>query len=306
MEKFLKHIACFFIPPILLYIPFAIFALPALLKITNGPSTKEKILYSFEHALKREYDLLILGNSRIYRGINPDKLGIAAYNFSHDHDTYNQLYYKLDYLLKNGKRFHYLILGVDYFQFNFFADTRNYIYGRILADEYLADYPSSITYYEFQYYLDLLNPTKLSHLKGVFNKNKPFVKENGQFVLAGKARKSDYAERSIQKRDIQIQYFERILEDCKENNIKVFLTMLPIRKNELNAYPEGEMKDFDSFLSAYLNESVVLVNFTHDQSYSWEDYTDLTHFNQAAADRFSAQLNDTIMSLIKTLGTQRK
>ncbi|WP_461488949.1 hypothetical protein, partial [Pontibacter sp. HJ8] len=64
-----------------------------------GPTTKAQIEQSFENALRKDYDMLILGNSRIYRGINPEKFSTNAYNFAHDDDSYNQMYYKLKYVL---------------------------------------------------------------------------------------------------------------------------------------------------------------------------------------------------------------
>ena len=58
--------------------------------LVRGPSTKELVDFNFNHALENNYNLLILGNSRIYRGINPDKLSLSAYNFAFDAEYSNQ------------------------------------------------------------------------------------------------------------------------------------------------------------------------------------------------------------------------
>ena len=103
MKKFFNQLFLFSIPTII-YFVLAIFLMPTLLSIQNGPSTKQQISTSFRNALKQDYDILILGNSRTYRGINPDLLAMKCYNFSHDNDSYNQSYYKLLYLIKHHKK----------------------------------------------------------------------------------------------------------------------------------------------------------------------------------------------------------
>lgn len=40
---------------------------------------------------------------------------VNSYNVAHDNDSYSQMYYKLLYLLDNGKKIDYLVIGTDYF-----------------------------------------------------------------------------------------------------------------------------------------------------------------------------------------------
>jgi hypothetical protein len=98
MKIFLKKVAIFLSIPLLLYIITSIFLLPSLISKVEGPSTEQQILMSFENAKKGNYDLMALGNSRMYRGIDPSVFDCSSYNFSHDNDTYNQMYYKLKWL----------------------------------------------------------------------------------------------------------------------------------------------------------------------------------------------------------------
>jgi len=293
MIKFFKKLAIFSVIGILLYILFAILILPYLLKIYNGPSTEQQIRQSFENAISKDYDLLILGNSRTYRGINPDKLKIKSYNFSHDADSYNQIYYKLKFLLENGKRIKFLILSCDYFQFSFISSKRNYIYGRLLGESYLSDYEKSN--WTLAYYLDMLNPEKLRGLK--WNIDLPYLKENGQFIKPGIAKTSDNKKRSIKRLQIQVNYFEKTLKLCKSNKIKVFLIILPLRNEELDNYDQKDLLDFRNFINNYLNETVNFIDFSLDKGYRMKDFTDITHLNSVAADRLSIQLSDSLIKL---------
>ena len=128
MKKFLQNVVLFLGIISVLIIAYCYLSTYTSTKY-YGPNTAQQIKTSFENAVKEDYDCYILGNSRIYRGINPDRLEkVHAYNFAHDNDTYNQMYYKLVYLLKNNSNIDTVILGTDYFQFSFFSNTRNYIY----------------------------------------------------------------------------------------------------------------------------------------------------------------------------------
>ena len=105
-----------------------------------GPNTRNQIEMSFKNALSSEASCWFLGNSRIYR-INPDMIENGHwYNFAHDNDSYNQMYYKLQYLLDNGCKVDTLVIGTDYFQFSVFSDSRNYVYDGLLGNDYLRDY----------------------------------------------------------------------------------------------------------------------------------------------------------------------
>lgn len=290
MRQFLLKIFWFILIPMVTYVPFCLFVIPVILQNNLGPNTEKQINDSFKNLNSREFEMLILGNSRLYRGLNPDVFNIDTFNFSHDNDTYNQLYYKLIYLNNHKKNIDFLILGVDYFQFGFQSDTRNYVYKKFLDEDYLKDYPLKL--YEINYFLSLLKPAKFLNL---FNfENKGFLKKNGQYVKHGIAKKNNYAERNTERIGIQVKYFEKILEFCEKERIKIFLVMPPSRKNELNAYKKHEIKEFNSFIKTFETSNLIYFNFSESPGFNMKDFTDITHLNESAANRFSRQLNDSI------------
>lgn len=265
--------------------------MPDLLSLRNGPSTSSQIKRSFQNAILRDYELLILGNSKTYRGINPDMFRLKAYNFSHYNDSYNQIFFKMKYLAERKKEFKYLVLGVDYFQFSFISDTRNYLYGDYFEKEYMNDYtPSSVLVKKIEYYFSNINPRKLL---AFFNEPvPPVLKDNGQYVKFGKGSESDTISRDATRLDFQLGYFERILDFCKTQNVKVFLVMLPLRKNEMKSYTETEIMKFDNFMKGFTREnSVYFLNYSSMDAFTANDYTDISHFNESAANRFSEMLS---------------
>jgi hypothetical protein len=277
--------------------------LPDIIEKEQGPSTRSQIEISFRNSIEKDYELLILGNSRTYRGINPDLLDISSYNFSHDNDTYNQLYYKLLYILDNRKKIKYLVFGVDYFQFSYISDTRNYVYNDLLGEKYVADYPYNNIISNFLNQSHLLGFERIKMLKRIFKRernNSIYLKENGQYIKPGKATKSNRANDLIDRIPIQVKYFEKILAECNKNNIRVFICMMPARDIAMNYYTQKQINEFNQFVKSYNSQYEKLFDFTYNKAFKMEDYTDIKHLTEKGADKFTTMLNDSINETLKS------
>lgn len=269
-----------------------------------GPSTEKQISRSFLHALNRDYDILVVGNSRIYRGVNPDHMPASAYNFAHDNDSFNQIYHKLLLLDAQGVKYETLVLGVDYFQFAVFSNSRNYVYGRLLGKDYLHDYkPFKPSFFKplddaaFNEYMDLkFTKTFLTAARILLTDATPgtipSLNDNGQYKgVQGTAQKTDSIIRSWHRLPIQEAYFMKILDFSRENGLKLFLVMPPLRKNELLNYPATVLSDYDKFF----HESAKSVggrylNYAQDSRFGDKDFVDITHLSVTSADRFTGVL----------------
>ncbi|MBU3178145.1 DUF1574 domain-containing protein [Clostridium estertheticum] len=274
---------------------------------TIGPSTGQQIDFSFENVVDRDYNLLILGNSRIYRGVNPDKLDYSAYNFANDEDSFNQCYYKLKYLESNNKHYKYIILGVDYFEFSFLEDERNKFYGKYLGQNYLKDYNSKQNVLEYlnddkingilnSKFTQTIRPVikQLSGQKNIIAPNK--LKENGQYIVQGEAKTSDKVTRYSVMLPKQKMYYDKILLYAKEKSIPIFLVMPPARENELKNYSSDTIEKYNKmFNQAHLdNKNAYFLNYTNDKNFELKDFIDISHLNKDAADRFTIELNNDI------------
>ena len=266
-----------------------------------GPNTKTQIEESFQNALTSCASNWTLGNSRIYRGLNPDKMSKSWYNFAHDNDSYNQMYYKLEFLLNNNCRIDSLIIGTDFFQFGIFSDTRNYLYDGLLGKEYIKDYNSwrlKEVYGNFKRFLITKQSSFLSALLNVNiwlvggKKNLPYLRANGQYINdQGNAKEEDCIERDSTMLDIQKRYFEKILIICKNQDIDLFVLMMPVRDNELSCYSESYTNTFKDYIkrslkdAGYENRFIDMSNNTDFKDYKM--YTDITHLNSESADKYT-------------------
>lgn len=289
MRIFLRKVIIFFALAACLYVCFTLFLLPVVLRAAYGPNIQEQLAMSFKNAEQRQYEVLILGNSRLYCGINPDQFALSAYNFAHNNDTYNQMYYKLKWVLNKGKKLNTVIVGVDYFQFSIFTDTRNYAYGPLLGSDYMADYPGYK--YLITYYKELLKPYKLRTLiKDPIYKHS--LKANGQFVRLGEPDPNDFIKRNFSRLPVQEKYFQKILDQCKTHDIKVYLVMPPLRDVELAQYDPAQVEEFKQFISTFLNEEVVYLDYSTDPDFTINDFIDFSHLGPEGADKFSRTLSE--------------
>lgn len=293
MKKFIAKLSFFLLPALAVYIIFSWLLLPQLLIYFYGPNIEQQVNSSFKSAATRNYDMVILGNSRLYCGANPDQFAIPTFNFSHNNDSYNQLYYKLKWILNQKKKVKHVILGIDYFQFGIFSDTRNYVYGQWFAPEYLQDYRQKN--YWLAHHVDLLRPEKIQNLvlRPIYKHD---LKPNGQFVRVGQASADDFIKREPKRLAIQVKYFEQILQLCKEYDITVFICMPPLRSSEYKQYTEIQKKEYRDFLSPYLNCRIRYLDFSTNPAFTLDDFVDISHLNQKGADRFSKMLSDQILS----------
>lgn len=304
-------------------------------KITErilGPNTKHQIEQSFTNVKSSNYDILFVGNSRLYRGINPDIFSYKSYNFSYDGDTYLQTYYKLKYLNDDHINCKYVVISVDYFSFSLLADNSNGNYYNYLASDYKLICNSDLvhtphfkeskksdernTWYLFDKMDEMniwfntwvtknISNSVIPFFKGLktTEPNRPFMRENGQYVVNTQASANDFIERSSEVyKPLQV-YLDSALWICKKMKAKVFLTMLPTRQNELKNYTPAFQNEITAYFDSLANDtSVYFLSYKNDTTYSIADYADLTHFNELGANKFSKQLNKDIeMRLSKSM-----
>jgi hypothetical protein len=301
MKKFILRTLVFLLP-FAFYFLFSALVLPEILEKLHGPGTREQILTSLENATTTDYDLLILGNSRMYRGVNPDMFSRQSFNFAHDNDGFNQIYYKLRLLReKNSCDFRVLIIGIDYYQFGLFSDTRNYVYGDILGEEYLADYDGKC--YTISYYLDLASPKKYKRL---LYSNKARLKDNGQYIRPGKPDFNEFYSGSTARLKLQEEYFRRIIDYSAGEGLIVFIVIPPIKKQEYDSLDREETEEFIGYIKTVISGKAFLLDLSVNHDFADQDFVGLNHLNEAAADVFSGLLSSIIEQYISnpTSGNQ--
>ncbi|MCB4755571.1 MAG: hypothetical protein LHV69_00815 [Elusimicrobia bacterium] len=327
MRKFIFH-SLLFTFPIFVVIMLNFKYAPYFIRYELGPGTDEQIDRSFTLAESRTYDCLALGNSRIYRGLNPDLVSIPTFNFANDDGSFNQYYFKLLYLDKKRKKFKYLILGMDYFEFSYLPYTRNHVYFKYLGDGYKKDYQQSIqSIHGLTRWLlgrDFFSPlntsfnsfmskkfawTALSCSKYIFRalQGKPrfmkaFLRDNGQYVIAFSfALENDSLIRDLTRLPIQDDYFNKILKFCSDRGIKVILVMAPARSNELDGYNPDTIMEYERYFQRKTKPNEVFyLNYSTHPSFTVQDFSDITHLTENGANKWSDIFDGDLNKIMKT------
>ncbi len=292
MKKFICKLIVF------LLVSFAVLTIyfvsgAKLATMAYGVSTQEQIVNSFEYAKQKDFNKVFLGNSRVYRGINPDIIDKSTYNFAHDNDSYNQCYYKLVYLLNSGHRIDTLFLGADYFEFGIKSDTRNYVYDKLFDDNYYKDYNENIVDEIIANGKQLFYNNQLLCFKAFYsilrpNGAKGILRGNGQYIYDSKASKNDSVKRKMEVLDFQYDYYLELIKMCHKNNINVIVFTMPVRDTEMSSYTKEYISKIHKLIKEPLTKGGIYVDLSNSEKFKdYHKYTDITHLNSKAADEFT-------------------
>lgn len=89
---------------------------------------------------------------------------------------------------------------LDYFQFSFKSETRNYIYSDLFDKAYSQDFDSSPLLLKLDYHIGNMNPKMFWALNTSLKP--PFLKENGQYLYYGLVNANDFRKREISRMEI--------------------------------------------------------------------------------------------------------
>lgn len=283
----------------------------------NGISMSDQLIESFKNSINTKYKTYIFGNSRCYRGIDPEFISNNTFNFAYDNETFFEQYFKLQYLSNNKIIPDTIILGVDYFEFSFVSDAMSNTYAQYFPKEYLSrlngfncDKSSTKNNTNVDDFVNAnlsnifgrSSSQYISHLYDliVYGKYKaPFLKKNGQYIInpVPKAKEGDFVKRDTTILDIQKEYFEKIITYSNINNIIVYLVMPPTRDIERFSYNKSFIEKLDRyFISLSNKQNIYYINYYHIDL-DLNLFMDDTHLTPDGAIYFSGKLYNDIKYL---------
>lgn len=244
MKKFLKRLLIFLIFPMLI---IAI----AVIIILRLNFLNYQLFENFK--TNNNVELLIVGDSHSCLAIN-DSLLPGTLNISQTSESYLFSYYKLQTILKNNPKIKTVLLSCSYHTFSAYYD--DYITGNFSTDivsKYFFILPDSI-----KWNVITNKHTNIISLSGNlwkygFNnlktapRNYSFLGNYGNFITnipvnensITKRVKTQYYnyDKLVNYSEINIQYFFKIVELCKTNNIKLIVINTPMCDSYQNKVP---------------------------------------------------------------------
>ena len=271
---------------------------------------KYKDSYLTAHA--KDIQVLILGSSHPYAGIDPDLF---------DKDTFNASFVsqclQLDWQIFNKYKeelvsLETIILPIAYFSLWYkLSDSieawrmKDYVinYG-IKSDifihkSHLLSSPLDSIINLFDYYIkrktDLSCTEKGMSKRNVLEKNKKY-QDNSQ----RRADQHTYNITSAEKRrlyDENLSILERFAEYCLQNNIQLIIVIMPAYKSYREKLNHEQLNNMYNTIERVVlsYDFIDFIDLFDDQNFQIEDYMDSDHLNSAGTLKISEILNNSIV-----------
>ena len=312
MKKFLTEITFIFFLPILCIAVVAEYSIRA---IPNDYSYKNQWM---ENNCKN-LNILCLGPSSVYYGINPKYFDKKSFNGAHVSESLNYDNFIFNKFIDQMDSLQYLVLDIDYWSpfssletgqewwratyYNIYYGCKKHR-GEIKYNFEMAIHNFSTFKKAGQGFLNVIgfqnisnnNITKLGFGTNYSQKNKildwnngknqalnhnNWIKEQEHFNLVNKNK----------------TYLNEILKKCASKNIRVLMISTPTcnsYRENLNVNYLKRKNDFcNSFVASFNNVSYL--DFSSDKSFIDEDFFDGSHLNEIGAKKFTGLINQKIL-----------
>jgi uncharacterized phage-associated protein len=283
MKYFLKKIAIFFVPLVVLFV----------FTIGYFFYYKSKVAAQLEKIA--QYECIIMGDSQMQR-IKPEKIDLKTINFASSGEHYLFTFKKLKMLLEANNKIKQIILGVSTHSFapvyNKLIDTK-YAEGRASITKYLYFVSSPEDTFIKKHDLVSKNTIQAIYKGPEWQGLYISKKKNPDTTIINKAFVQHFGNKKNEKPDYtnQVIYLKKIEKLCQENKINLVLVSTPYHQ----LYVEQVEKNYFDILSQTIKSmpNTKYVSFLNNKV-SPELMSDGNHLNTFGGDLYSAMLNDSI------------
>lgn len=300
MKKFLVLLIIFIFPVIVTLIATEIL----LRNIPNEYSIKKEYL----DANSNNIEILVLGNSHTYRGVNPAYIKGEVYNaaffsqsldydfailnkYNGDWDNLRSIILPISY----GSLYTNLDSGIESWRaknYNIYFDLSKGEEWKYLTETFSSPLKSNIFRINDYYFrnLDISPVTELGwYHKGEDNLPQLLV-ENGKQAAERHTKKSNSLLKS------NLDQLQNILSLAKQNKWKILFVTTPTFHTYWEHLSQNQMNNTIEIISklSLQNDFVKYYNFIDSPEFTKEDFDDADHLNGKGAAKFSEILNNLI------------
>lgn len=262
-------------------------------------------------ALGTSAQILILGNSHAYHGLNPQRFSLKCFNAAMVSQSY-----KYDRLIfeknKSGlSNLQWIILPASIVSFNSELDYSVESWRRDYYKMYYGNKSDQLTF-SFLFDIGVIPVAQRCYQHYVLHKDNLCDAQgfNFDFVSSDSAGMQKDAITSVRrhstkvcKSEIPYENISVIIDEAEKMHCKVLLITLPTTVFYRNAIS-------DTTQSAMLNQVAKLkeehrnlyyINYTDSPYFGLSDFHDADHLNVAGANKISSMVNDTLLRLDKKI-----
>lgn len=304
MKKFVKHILLFILPFIIAGISFEIL----LRNIPNDYSYKKKYLDSKSN----EIEVLFLGSSHVYRGINPEYSKFKSFNASHISQSLNFDLAILEKYRNNWSNLKYIVIPIDYF--SMYTTLKNGIekwrvknYSIYYGIHKESDYKSNFEIFnnsfannkkrlESFYYNNSTDVTCNKWGWGVKNS----LKNNKQILIKTGEKAAKRHTVDINNNlcfEDNIKTLNSVIEFAKNNKVKIIFFTSPAYKTYVAHLKQKQLNNTIHLITqlSSKNSNTVYYNLLNEKSFIAEDFYDADHLNEKGAKKLTVIMDSLIL-----------
>ncbi len=304
MKKFVLKSLLFVLPVLI-----AGMALEVMVRqVPNDYSVKFDRLQS----ASKELEVLILGSSHTYRGVDPKYFTHKAINMANVSQTFDIDRMVFDWSVDQLDNLKLVVLEISHF--SFFAELKNGKESWRIKNYNL--YTDLRMDYSIKHNVEILNsPLKknIKILKDYYLSGQTNVvcDENGfggftKTMPLKQLKKNGAAHAERHNKDINnfkeeyVEYLNEILDICEENDIQVLIYFPPAFKTYADGLDSTQLNmTLEKVEEAVAKHSnVVFKNLLYAEEFTHEDYKDSDHLNVKGAEKLSKILDATITKIL--------
>ena len=302
MKKLIVRILVFLIPIFFLLLLFEY----ALRSIPNDYSYKNNYLDRNSNKL----EVLFLGNSHIYYGIDPDFMKMKSFNASH---VAQPIDFDFEILKKNKEKLSklkYIVIPIDYFTFYNRLENGKEKWRKKNYNIYYGFYKS----YNPLNYFEILNGTITSNYKRLENNStcknaylycnalgwgKYDSRKNKNLVYSAISESALHKAPNNRYYNSSIGILKRIISCAQDLRVKLILITCPVHKEYLKLINSHQMDDAIKVATSFSHQypNVFYYNFLKDGSFRDNEFYDADHLNEIGARKFTFKIDSIIQSI---------
>ena len=263
------------------------------------------------HRIQNHYEsceVLILGNSHAYYGLNPEFFQIPAYNLANI--SQNLYFDKLlfEKHIEHFKKLKYLILNIEYTTLSHPDDIDGELWRKYFYQSQMKLEVDLISFYDLrQYSLSLSRP-----LKNSLNTIEQSIKNQSlvdcddlgwgiSYTTKNSSTNMEHLSEIVTKKheDHSLDFsenlnrIESIIEHCKQRNIQVLLLSMPVHKTyaeRVNSHKVSQIH-LSATKIANKHDNVFYLNLFRDSTLTDSDFFDPDHLNHQGAKKCTQIVN---------------
>jgi hypothetical protein len=267
----------------------------------------------------KNINILCLGPSSIYYGINPIYFNKKAFNGAHVTQSLNYDNFIFNKFIKNMDSLQFLILGIDYWSpYSSLESGPEWWRAKNYSIYYDCDYHKGELKYDFE--LNIHNYTTFKRAAkgflttlGLRHDSEININELGfglNYLSTKKTLVWDNGKDNAMRHNSDIKlvqnidlinknklYVDDIIKKCADKNVKVLIITAPTYKSYFENLDNDYLRKKNNFCNFFVKSfnNVSYIDFTGDSRFVAEDFFDGYHLNEKGARKLTKLINTKLL-----------